>query len=133
MKLWHGNIFPHKNFNITMDVASDTDTSYDAKGGTNMEEKKDDKLQLQDNNMFTDNKQQFKIITVKIKTKTEDGGSPQVAESDGSDAFSRWSNTNARMTHLLTLEGIDPANEDNTTGKLSLDIKVFVVYEKEEG
>ena len=65
--------------------------------------------------MFTDNKQQFKIITV--KTKTEDGGSPQVAESDGSDAFSRWYNTNARMTHLLTLEGIDPANEDNTDWK----------------
>ena len=98
-----------------MDVASDTDTSYNAKCGTNMEEKKEDKLQLQDNNMFTDNKQQFKIITV--KTKTEDGGSPQVAESDGSDAFSRWSNTNARMTHLLTLEGIDPANEDNTDWK----------------
>ena len=96
-------------------------TSYDAKGGTNMEEKKDDKLQLQDN-MFTD-KQQFKIITV--KTKTEDGGSPRVAESDGSDAFSRWSNTNARMTHLLTLEGIDPANEDNTDWKALIGYQGF--------
>ena len=72
--------------------------------------------------MFTD-KQQFKIITV--KTKTEDGGSARVAESDGSDAFSRWSNTNARMTHLLTLEGIDPANEDNTDWKALIGYQGF--------
>lgn len=50
-------------------------------------------------------------ITVLAPTKTEDGGSQ--ASGDGSDAFSRFSNRNVRMTYLLGLGGTDEENRDS--------------------
>ena len=50
--------------------------------------------------------------TLRAKTKTEDGGS-QDAPGDGTDAFSRYSNTNVRMMSLLQPGNTD-GNEDNT-------------------
>ena len=56
--------------------------------------------------------------TITAKMKTHDGGSQQVVESSsgsGTDAFSRYSNTNVRMMHLLGLDDDEEAsnNEDS--------------------
>mmetsp|Transcript_32042 Transcript_32042/g.54684 ORF Transcript_32042/g.54684 Transcript_32042/m.54684 type:complete len:147 (+) Transcript_32042:3-443(+) len=51
--------------------------------------------------------------TFTIKIKTEDGGSHHTAESDGSDTFSRLSNRNVRMMHLLNLDEINEDDRDN--------------------
>ena len=54
---------------------------------------------------------------ISIKTKVEDGGSnKRTRETGDQDAFSRYSDRNVRMTHLMELDIEDPevANEDNT-------------------
>jgi len=49
-----------------------------------------------------------------VKTKKEDGGSQTtVTESNESDAFSRYSNTNVRMMHLLGIDDDESVNGDN--------------------
>ena len=54
------------------------------------------------------------MTIIAINTKTEDGGSQSTAtEGDGQDAFSRYSNRNVRMMHLLGLDSIAETNEDN--------------------
>eukprot|EP00584_Thalassiosira_punctigera_P027430 CAMPEP_0172576056 /NCGR_PEP_ID=MMETSP1067-20121228/137528_1 /TAXON_ID=265564 ORGANISM="Thalassiosira punctigera, Strain Tpunct2005C2" /NCGR_SAMPLE_ID=MMETSP1067 /ASSEMBLY_ACC=CAM_ASM_000444 /LENGTH=196 /DNA_ID=CAMNT_0013368717 /DNA_START=9 /DNA_END=599 /DNA_ORIENTATION=- len=54
--------------------------------------------------------------TIRVPMKTGDGGSALAADADGSDAFSRYSNRNVRMMHLLNLDDDDEgeANEENT-------------------
>ncbi|KAL7541083.1 hypothetical protein ACHAWF_006852 [Thalassiosira exigua] len=54
--------------------------------------------------------------TVQVPTKQHDGGTErESAQGEGPDSFDRWSNDNARMLHLLSLEegGPDRANDNN--------------------
>ena len=53
---------------------------------------------------------------VQVPLKQHDGGTERDSDQDeGSDSFARWSNDNARMMYLLTLDegGPDGANDDN--------------------
>jgi len=64
-----------------------------------------------------DEKQEHKkkeYVDVIVKTKKEDGGSlTTVTENNESDAFSRYSNTNVRMMHLLGIDDDESVNGDN--------------------
>lgn len=64
-------------------------------------------------NQGEENQGASSIIGVfEVATKTEDGGS-RATNTDGSDAFSRFSNRNIRMRYLLGLGGTDVENQDN--------------------
>lgn len=54
--------------------------------------------------------------TLRVEAETRDGGVHDApSNNEGRDAFSRYSNTNVRMMHLLQLDnGEDEGNEDNT-------------------
>ena len=70
-----------------------------------------DERRAEEKDATLQDKNKERIFTV--KTKTEDGGS-QGTENNGSDAFSKYSNTKVRMMHLLGLDETEEANEDNT-------------------
>ena len=87
-------------------------------------EASDDKKQGKDDNGQVDNQDRMKIdqeekaeetITVRVKTKMEDGGSQAASSTrNGRDAFLRYSNDAVRMRHLLGHDEEDAAaaNED---------------------
>ena len=52
---------------------------------------------------------------VRVKTKTQDGGSPLARPNDESDSFSRFSNDNVRMMRLLQLDTAGDDIENDTS------------------
>ena len=69
-----------------------------------------DERRAEEKDATLQDKNKERIFTA--KTKTEDGGS-QGTENNGSDAFSKYSNTKVRMMHLLGLDDAVGGNEDN--------------------
>ena len=99
------------NSNGSAGAKKDNDQASDDK-----KQGKDDKGQVDQDRMKIDQEEkEEETITVRVKTKTEDGGS-QVASStrNGRDAFLHYSNDTIRMRHLLGLDEEDAvaANED---------------------
>ena len=81
----------------------------------NKKQGKDDKGQVDQDRMNIDQEEKSEeTITVRVKTKTEDGGSQVASTTNGWDAFLHYSNDTVRMRHLLGLEEEDAAaaNED---------------------